>query len=38
VHFARSLSAAIVQPVLDAGVHYKMIDKSVSLADLAAIR
>ena len=34
VRFASRLSAAIVQPVLDAGAQYKMLDKSVVLNDL----
>jgi NitT/TauT family transport system substrate-binding protein len=38
VRFARRLSAAIVQPVLDAGIQYKMLDKSASLNDLISIR
>ena len=32
------LSAAIVQPVLDAGAQYKMLDKSVTLGDLISTR
>ena len=38
VRFANRLSAAIVQPVLDAGAQYKMLGKSVALADLISIR
>jgi NitT/TauT family transport system substrate-binding protein len=38
VRFADRLSAAIVQPVLDAGAQYKMLDKSVTLADLISTR
>ncbi|HEY5349405.1 MAG TPA: ABC transporter substrate-binding protein [Candidatus Lustribacter sp.] len=34
VRFARALSPAIVQPVLDAGARYRMLDKSVTLSDL----
>jgi NitT/TauT family transport system substrate-binding protein len=37
VRFAGRLSAAIVQPVLDAGAQYKMLDKSVMLNDLITI-
>jgi NitT/TauT family transport system substrate-binding protein len=38
VRFANRLSAAIVQPVLDAGAQYKMLDKSVALGDLISTR
>jgi NitT/TauT family transport system substrate-binding protein len=38
VRFANRLSAAIVQPVLDAGAQYKMLDKSVTLGDLMSTR
>jgi NitT/TauT family transport system substrate-binding protein len=38
VRFAGRLSAAIVQPVLDAGAQYKMLDKSVTLGDLISTR
>jgi NitT/TauT family transport system substrate-binding protein len=38
VRFARRLSAGIVQPVLDAGAQYKMLDKSVALNDLISTR
>jgi NitT/TauT family transport system substrate-binding protein len=38
VRFANRLSAAIVQPVLDAGAQYKMLDKSVTLGDLISTR
>jgi NitT/TauT family transport system substrate-binding protein len=38
VRFAGRLSAAIVQPVLDAGAQYKMLDKSVGLNDLISTR
>jgi NitT/TauT family transport system substrate-binding protein len=38
VRFANRLSAAIVQPVLDAGAQYKMLDKSVTLSDLISTR
>ncbi len=38
VRFARTLDAAIVQPVLDAGAQYKMLDKSVTLNDLISTR
>jgi NitT/TauT family transport system substrate-binding protein len=38
VRFARRLSAQLVQPVLDAGVQYKMLDKSVTPSDLLSTR
>jgi NitT/TauT family transport system substrate-binding protein len=38
VRFAPRLSGAIVQPVLDAGAQYKMLDKSVTLGDLISPR
>jgi NitT/TauT family transport system substrate-binding protein len=38
VRFANRLTAAIVQPVLDAGAQYKMLDKSVALTDLISTR
>ena len=38
VRFARTLTAAIVQPVLDAGAQYKMLDKSVASSDLISAK
>lgn len=38
VRFARALTGAIVQPVLDAGAQYKMLDKSVTLSDLISAK
>lgn len=38
VRFAARLNAVIVQPVLDAGVQYKMLDKSVTVADLTTLK
>ena len=38
VRFAARLTPAIVQPVLDAGAQYKMLDKSVGLNDLISAR
>ena len=38
VRFAPRLTPAIVQPVLDAGAQYKMLDKSVGLNDLISTR
>lgn len=38
VHFAVRLSAGIVQPVLDAGMQYRMLDKSVTVADLTTLK
>jgi NitT/TauT family transport system substrate-binding protein len=38
VRFAPRLGGAIVQPVLDAGAQYKMLDKSVTLGDLISPR
>jgi NitT/TauT family transport system substrate-binding protein len=38
VRFASRLSGAIVQPVLDAGAQYKMLDKSITLSDLISTR
>ena len=38
VRFARTLTAALVLPVLDAGAQYKMLDRSVALSDLIAVK
>jgi ABC-type nitrate/sulfonate/bicarbonate transport system substrate-binding protein len=38
VRFAARLSPGIVQPVLDAGAQYKMLDKSVTVSDLLSLK
>lgn len=38
VRFARRLTTAIVQPVVDMGIQYKMLDRSFALADVLSIK
>jgi NitT/TauT family transport system substrate-binding protein len=38
VRYAGRLNAAIVQPVLDAGAQYKMLDKSVTVTELLSLK